>query len=484
MVHLGSRLMPVVLAASLVFVAPGVSVGANRSLDLRTADLKLLGVRSIAPAGDVNADGALDLVVGECRSDNSAISHVLFGPLQPGRFELGQGPNAGFRIKDGLSEDGACRVTGAGDVNGDGLDDVLVGANLADNSGGTDSGTVYVIFGKRTSESVSLKDFDENRQVSQGFRIDGPNTLSLVGQYMASSEDISGDGLDDLVIGSFGGSTYIVFGKGTATPVNLETFDLNAQGMHGYRIDTPSPDKSDGYAVGGAGDVNADGIPDVIVGVIPKVRNSAGSAYVIFGKADPVPVDVRDLAFRGFRIKGIRKLDATGNSVATAGDVDSDGKADVVVGAPRTNALNGTGSAWVIFGKKNNKTVQLDSLGQGGYEIKGARNRDSAGWSVASLGDMNRDSKDDVLVGAIFASHRGRRGNGSVYVVYGKKSSRRIRLANLGWQGYRMDGERTGDAVGWIVASAGDLDSDGISDIVTRAPGRERGYVVWGIKPR
>lgn len=479
------RILALAPAFWVVLSMAAMALSSTRSLDLRTvADLKLLQTHSVATAGDVNGDRIPDLIASHCQSENEdiAVSHVYFGPLRSGRYRLGEVPVPGFRIDGGPSEDGACRVAAAGDVNGDGFDDVLVGASLADNSGGTDSGTVYVVFGNGRPEPVSLVDFDENRQGSQGFRIDGSGSLSLVGSYIAPGGDISGDGLDDVVVGSFGGSTYVVFGKETTEPVDLLDFEQNTQGMAGYRIDTPSPDVNDGYAVGGAGDVNADGTPDVIVGVIPRFRRSAGSAYVVFGKPDPLPVDVEAPGVGSIRIKGVRVGDRTGHSVAAAGDVNGDGTGDMIVGSP--GRRNGAGSAWIVFGKNNPEDVFLKSLGGGGYEIRGKATFDGAGRSVAPYGDVNGDGKSDILIGANATDVRGRVSAGSVYVIYGRKKTVTVKLEDLGHGGYRFYGERAESGAGWTVASAGDLDGDGREDILSTASGDGRGYAIWGVEPR
>ncbi len=471
----------ILAVTAAVFAGLGAPSQADvRSFDLRTASsLTLLPdagfelyVSAIVPAGDFNGDGEGDILVASCGIDDfTGVSFVLLGPLPKGRVELGQVGASGVRI-DGASEgDHACRLSPAGDVNGDGLDDIVVGADQSAQF----RGTAYVIFGTTSKEPIDLADFDEERRGGRGFRIVGGEN-GLVGHDVDSLGDVNGDGLDDLVLGAFGDSAYVVFGKSDPAPIDLYEFDQGVQTMKGWRIDVPAPDFNSGYSVGGAGDVNGDGVPDVIVGNIRREQRSAGSAYVVFGKSDPLPVDVTTSPGRSFRIKGIERRDGVGRSVSGAGDVNGDGLDDVIVGGPQ-DLRDKPGSAWLVFGKKDTNDVLLASLGDQGYEIRGNQERRLAGWDVDRLGDVNGDGLDDVLLSVPGSDSHGRLGAGSVYIIYGKKGSSKVRLGRLGDRGVRFYGERKEDGVGWTVGSAGDLESDGILDIVAGTSGPGKGYV-------
>jgi hypothetical protein len=264
-------------------------------------------------------------------------------------------------------------------------------------------------------------------------RIDGAAANEGAGVSVAAAGDVNGDGRDDVLVGAelvsnngrlFSGSAYVVYGA--ASPVEV---DLAALGARGFRIDGAAASDRAGWSVAAAGDVNGDGRDDVLVGApfaSNNGRESSGSAYVVYGEqaADPADVDLASLGGRGFRIDGAPG-DATGGdhaggSVAAAGDVNGDGRDDVLVGAD-SDGNNGpsSGSAYVVYGTANPVNVDLASLGDRGFRIDGAAGGDRAGWSVAGVGDVNGDGRDDVVVGALNADNNGRMDSGSAYVVYG-----------------------------------------------------------------
>ena len=389
----------------------------------------------------------------------------------------------------------ACRWPGPGDVNGDGLADVIIGAPWAGNNGRTGSGSSYVVFGKTGTTAVDL-----NALGTAGFRIDGAAAYDLSGLSVAGPGDVNGDGLADVTIGARdadnnsrtgSGSSYVVFGKTGTTAV-----DLNALGTAGFRIDGAAAGNGIGSSVAGAGDINGDGRAEVILGAPWADNNSrtnSGSSYVVFGKTGTTTVDLNALGAAGFRIDGAAAGDGAGSSVAGAGDINGDGRADVIIGATYAdnNTRTGSGSSYVVFGKTGTTAVDLNALGTAGFRIDGAAAGDGAGSSVAGAGDINGDGGDDLLIGAPRADDNSRTNSGSSYVVFGKTGTTAVDLNALGTAGFRIDGAATGDGSGWSVAGAGDINGDGGDDLLIGAPQADNNsrtysgssYVLFGTPP-
>jgi hypothetical protein len=427
--------------------------------------------------GDVNGDGLDDLLISPGSQLVAPIEGrvcVIFGGADLSSVKLAELGSAGFVIEGASDKDYSSEAASAGDVNGDGLDDVLVGGSHVDNNGRNDSGTAYVVFGKATTETVRLGEFDMGTQGSEGFRMDGAFSRDLTGEDVAGLGDVNGDGLSDIAVGApFSGSVYVVFGKSDPLPIDLLLFDRGVQGSMGYRIDTPSTGRSDGYAVDGAGDFNGDGSPDVIIGVIPK-PGSVGSAYVVYGKSSFGSIDVTEPDGQSFRMRGWYGGSATGYLVAGVRDVNGDAYDDVVVGAPGL-FIGSWGEAFVVFGNDESDPFDLDHIAGRGFRIKGLRRKNAVegegvGQAVAAVGDLNRDGLMDIGVGAPAASVDGRMLCGAVYIIYGKKDSTTVRTRRLAAKGFRIYGARAYHGL-FYVAGLGDLDGDGASEIAVGAPG-------------
>jgi FG-GAP repeat len=299
------------------------------------------------------------------------------------------------------------------------------------------------------------------------------------GNAVASAGDVSRDGRADVLVGAPGadanaragsGSVYVVFGR--EAPGAIELASLR-QG--GFRIDGAAAGERAGTAVAGVGDVNGDGRGDVLVGASGADANgrpNSGSAYVVFGANDTATVDLAALGSRGFRIDGATGGERAGLSVAAAGDVNGDGRPDVLVGAPFAdhNLRRGSGSAYVVFGKPTTETVDLAALGAQGFRIDGAAAQDFTAEAIAPAGDVSGDGLADVLVGSTFADRNGRVNSGTVHVVFGKRTTETVDLASSGEGalGFRIDGAAPGDGAGSAVA-AGNLDADGRPELVVGA---------------
>jgi hypothetical protein len=385
-------------------------------------------------------------------------------------------------------------VAGAGDINGDGFADFIVGApNTA--AGGTFRGEAYVVFG---GPSLGGTIPTLNSLGGNGFTLRGFEDNGFVGSSVSGAGDVNGDGFADIIVGASGGSggrgeACVIFGSDRLAGA---TINLNELGIRGFTLRGFENNARAGASVAGAGDVNGDGFSDLIVGApFTDVGGlDRGEAYVIFGAPTLAgqTVLLNNLGSRGFTLRGFESNTHAGASVAGAGDVNGDGFADVIIGAPFTNA-GGTfrGEAYVVFGGSDRpgSTIILGALGDGlSITLRGVEDVALAGTSVAGAGDVNGDGFADVIVGAGSAKGGGAQ-RGQAFVVFGGSGlgGTTVMLNALGNGGFTLSGFQDGDFAGESVAGAGDVNGDGFGDLLVGAPdanggGVRRGeaYIVFG----
>lgn len=365
--------------------------------------------------------------------------------------------NRGFIVVGTVDSFSGAAVSGAGDVNGDGRGDVIIGSASLVVGSGFGSRQTYVVFGKADNATLTT-----NALGNAGFQIVSDVLSDNAGSSVSGAGDVNGDGLADVILGASGtdggrGVAYVVFGKSSPAPVPLATL-----GSAGFRILGASAGDKAGLSVSSAGDVNGDGLADVIVGAPladPSGRGNAGSSYIVFGKSNSSDVNLNALGNGGFRIDGGGANAQTGSMVSGAGDFNADGRPDVVI-----SPLNRDG-CYVVFGKTDLAPIDLSALGADGIVVgnplAGAR------ALCAGAGYVNDDQFADLVLGDYdwFESS----------VVFGRSSTTQITPGAPGSNTFPIS-----PADSLAVAGSGDITGDGLGDVLIGNDGRDRAHLVFG----
>lgn len=468
---------------------------------------------SALATGDFNGDGYDDILIGAYGANNGVgqpsgyqygRAYIIFGGIQaPPVFEISR-PSDSVTIIQG---DDAFDLTGgrvaSGDVNGDGIDDAVIGANQLWHP--TGKGKVYIIYGRRTwPQYIDLN--TDGKPLSGVSRIVGRNPQNFLGISLAIG-DVNGDGFADVVTGAFGaggpgdegrvGEVYVVYGS-TDLPLLV---DLKTD-AHLVTTIVGRPEGRIGEFLGCV-DINNDGFADLLIGdpVFPRGTDyRTGKAFIIYGR-EQLP-SVIDLASENQTIPGHGISEIIGEEAwdyfgwwFAGGDVNGDGFTDLLIGTRDwiRDASWDKGKMYVLFGPSEFPAVvdlrnydrMLKIVGTGADAGGGL------GMNVAA-GDLNDDGYADIVVGAHYTTVKGMR-EGKAFIIYGSSSlpisleiNAQSRQANftqiLGYQ----DNQGLGKAL-----AIGDFNGDGVGDVVVSADETETSaasslagevYVIYGRK--
>ena len=401
-------------------------------------------------------------------------------------------------------------VSGAGDINNDGFNDIILSNPGADVEGVKAAGEVYVIFGaENIGESGNI---DVNRlDGSNGFLIQGIEEADKFGQSISKAGDLNNDGIDDIIIGASvkgsggyitTGRAYVIFGDadlGNSSSLDIEQLD----GKNGFEIKHTEEYRLTGFSVSHAGDVNGDKINDLIIGSPFSASRDIAKDYVVFGNSNVGSSGVLELSDingeNGFAIVG-NQDDIPIHYVSSAGDLNGDGFDDLAIGAPTAGDSTlesygidssvgkpASGRGYVIYGGRDvgkSREFNLSSLDKSNGFIATIDLPGSFfGRSVSSAGDVNNDGVDDVIFGGTFTGG---------HVVFGSNNltiADELDVGSLdGKNGFSILRDDLSEQLGSSVSSAGDFNNDGIGDIAIVAPNADRGrnsnsaegYLIFG----
>ncbi len=476
---------------------------------------------STAAANDVNADGLADALVGAPNADVGPSADAGRVDLVFGSAALAAGGAALILSYNGIDagEHAGSSVASAGDLNGDGLGDFLIGAPDASPSG-AESGRVYLVFGNSgldelAPSGLSLSALAACAQPTLcGLILDGAAAGDRAGTAVSFAGDVNDDGHDDILIGAPGaspagrtgaGKVYVLFGPVTPGTVNLSAVGMSIPGLV-FQGETAGDQA--GAAVSDWQHFTGDMMDDLLIGApladtidsFGMVVTDAGYVYAIHGGvsnlvaipsgtgiielsrvADGLPDQVEGVVFLG-----VEPGQLIGRSVSGEVDIDDDGVPDIMIGADQ--------QAWIIPGDgpktQTTKSRTTDPEGSpalsrqvgksnvvaqfSAWHFSAGSDGDLGGVAVAGGGDVNADGVDDAIIGAPGVDLPGRTDAGKAYVIYGSlvRPAGELRLSDVGTTipGLTVVGAEAMDSLGRSVGGGKDINADGVDDALVGAP--------------
>jgi hypothetical protein len=465
---------------------------------------------SVAKIGDLNNDGIEDIAVGALSDDdggtNRGALYILFldtdGTVSS--FQKISDTAGGFTATLDDGDNFGETASGIGDINNDGIEDIAVGTPR-DDDGGTDRGAVYILFMDTDGTVDDSTGFQKISDTAGGFTAtldDG----DLFGQAVPGIGDINNDGVEDIAVGAGSdddggtdrGALYILFMDADGTVDDTLGYQKISDTTGGFTATLDNGDQF-GKAAAGIGDVNNDGIKDIITGNHPDDDGGTdrGSAYILFMDTDGTVDDT--LGYQkisdseGSFTTTLDDSDGFGRSVSGVGDINNDGIEDVAVSARGDDDGGTDRGAVYILGLDFSPTVnskgtvgRFQKISDTAGEFTATLDdTDRFGRSASGIGDINKDGIDDIAVGAHKDDDGGNR-RGAVYILFmdtdgtvdDSTGFQKISDTAGGFTA-TLD---NGDEFGVSVARIGDLNNDGVEDIAVGASedddgGRNRGAV-------
>jgi len=459
---------------------PDTSCRLQGLVDLEDADLIIEGefeqdeaARSTTAAGDMDGDGFVDLFLDAQESDvtgeQAGSAYFMSGPFTGGLASLA---DASVKLRGDRAYHWAARsVAGVGDTNDDGYDDALVGV-IRHGKAGYRAGGAYLMLGPMAPGDALLGDVGDAFVWAEG-------ESEALGSWVADAGDSNGDGLADMLVAAMysdrtglnNGAVYVLHGPLVGSLPVVDRADAIFDGEPRFENEWA------GRCTDGVGDVNADGYDDIVGGADGNDRGGegAGAAYLLLGPHS----GESNLAGADAIFTGEYSEHRVGGTVAAAGDTDADGTPEILLGA-FLHSLGGddAGAFYLVDGDERGVVPLLDHEPFRYSDYAG----DWLGFFVDGAGDVDGDGYDDVVVGSPKHDGGGEEA-GAAFLFYGPLLGTDVGES----AGLFLQGEQAGDLAGYAVAGAGDLDADGLDDLLIGAQGNDRAgedsgtfYAVFG----